>query len=928
MEGPPSLELVVKAINSLYKSPDVNLKEEASKWLQQYQNSVYAWTISDQLLQQKFDIETCYFAAQTLRSKIQSSFHELPPNVHADLRNSLLEHLKSVTGSTDTVIRTQLCLAMADLILLMPEWKNAVPELMQKLSEIESMLTLLEVLMLLPEEVDSRHLRLGANRRQEVKDELQKSSSALSQFLQSCLSSTTSQPLNTQILVIKCYSSWMTLGVIPLASVHSSAVMHLAVSVLSHHSSPATLHESASDCVINLLTRLERENDEALERSMFDTVVRLEDPYQLAVAEEDMEKCLNYCRIFTELGESFLLRMMTSPPGAAHFTVPILDTVLLCCTHPDYELPDVTFNLWYRLSEELYSRNDEKLICVFKPYIEKLMLCLSRHCQMEPDMVGCLGDDEDFAEFRGRVSDLLKDCIFIVGSSSVFRQMYVGLQQAGSWEQTEAALYVMQAVARNIIPEENDVVPSVLHQVLSLPATIHQAVRVTAMRLVGELSEWIDKHPETLQAVLQHILQGLQDPVLASEAATALQSVCAKCREQMTQHFGGLVQILEQIDGFNLKPDPAKGLVKGAALIVSIMQKDQLEGAVGKVVELQVKPLTIILDNTVNKIVKNSTNDPVLYLDRLADVFRHVSPSNGCVTPSPHPCKGVVEATWPTLSRCLDQYANDERVTERTCRTIRFAVRCIGVNSASLLQPLVSQLIRLYESHNHSCYLYLGSILVDEFAGEQGCIPGLLQMMSAFIPPTYAVLATTKEGLRNNPGTVDDFFRLNARFMQRAPMFYLQTEFLKSVVECGLLSTKLEHREANASVMKFFYDLLKAGRSREDREDYEARNHLVVTLHSEFGNRLIDSLITAGVLTLPSYTHTDIGDVIFEMLQYDRAAVCVWLETSLKGLSNGSNTTTPAVTTRQLVDFHKTVTSAEGPDDISHGIREFSRLWR
>ena len=44
--------------------------------------------------------------------------------------------------------------------------------------------------------------------------------------------------------------------------------------------------------------------------------------------------------------------------------------------------------------------------------------------------------------------------------------------------------------------------PSVLHQVLSLPATIHQAVRLTAMRLVGELSEWIDKHPETLQVQL------------------------------------------------------------------------------------------------------------------------------------------------------------------------------------------------------------------------------------------------------------------------------------------------------------------------------------------------------------------------------------------------------------------------------------------
>ena len=36
---------------------------------------------------------------------------------------------------------------------------------------------------------------------------------------------------------------------------------------------------------------------------------------------------------------------------------------------------------------------------------------------------------------------------------------------------------------------------------------------------------------------------------------------------------------------------------------------------------------------------------------------------------------------------------------------------------------------------------------------------GLLQMMAAFIPPTYSVLFKTPEGLRNNPGTVDDFFR-------------------------------------------------------------------------------------------------------------------------------------------------------------------------
>jgi hypothetical protein len=62
---------------------------------------------------------------------------------------------------------------------------------------------------------------------------------------------------------------------------------------------------------------------------------------------------------------------------------------------------------------------------------------------------------------------------------------------------------------------------------------------------------------------------------------------------------------------------------------------------------------------------------------------------------------------------------------------------------------------------------------VDEYAGEAGCIPGLLSMLQHFITPTYA-LFTRPDGLRNNPGTVDDFFRLNARFMQRAPLHYLQ----------------------------------------------------------------------------------------------------------------------------------------------------------
>ena len=118
----------------------------------------------------RFDV---YWIQTNRQTNKQTNRQTDKPNLYIDFmfvinrinfRNSLLEHLRAITGTTDTVIRTQLCLAMADLILLMPEWKEAVPELMQKLSEPNQILTLLEVLMLLPEEVDSRHLRLGANR--------------------------------------------------------------------------------------------------------------------------------------------------------------------------------------------------------------------------------------------------------------------------------------------------------------------------------------------------------------------------------------------------------------------------------------------------------------------------------------------------------------------------------------------------------------------------------------------------------------------------------------------------------------------------------------------------------------------------------------------------------------------------------------------
>lgn len=62
---------------------------------------------------------------------------------------------------------------------------------------------------------------------------------------------------------------------------------------------------------------------------------------------------------------------------------------------------------------------------------------------------------DDFYEFRERVQELIKDVVFICGSRLCFLKM---TQVLGSpdvtknWNLMEAALFIMQSVAKNLIP--------------------------------------------------------------------------------------------------------------------------------------------------------------------------------------------------------------------------------------------------------------------------------------------------------------------------------------------------------------------------------------------------------------------------------------------------------------------------------------------
>uniref|UniRef100_A0A671MWG6 Transportin-3 n=1 Tax=Sinocyclocheilus anshuiensis TaxID=1608454 RepID=A0A671MWG6_9TELE len=924
--GKPTLPLVYQAVQALYHDPDPAGKERASVWLGELQRSMYAWEISDQLLQLKQDVESCYFAAQTMKMKIQTSFYELPPETHTALRDSLLSHIQNLKDLSPIIV-TQLALAIADLALQMASWKGCVQTLIEKYgNDVSSMPFLIEILTVLPEEVHSRSLRIGANRRTEIIEDLAYYSTTVVTLLVTCAEKS-GHDEKMLIKVFRCLGSWFNLGVLDNNFMANNQLLMILFQVLQRDETSTNLHEAASDCVCSALYAIENVAVHMpLAMQLFQGVLSLETAYHMAVAREDLDKVLNYCRIFTELCETFL-EMTVRTPGLGMGDLRILELLLICAGHPQYEVVEISFNFWYRLGEHLYKMNDPALHRVFKPYIQRLLHSLARHCQLDPDHEGVPEDTDDFGEFRMRVSDLVKDVIFLVGSMECFSQLYSTLKEGNPpWEVTEAVLFIMASIAKSIDPENNPTLTEVLEQIVLLPETVHLAVRYTSIELVGEMSEVIDRNPCMLDPVLNFLMKGLREKPLASVAAKAIHNICSVCRDHMAQHFQGLLNIARLLDSFALSTDAAVGLLKGTALVLARLPLEKIAECLNDLCAVQVMALRKLLaqDSSSGK-----SSDPTVWLDRLAVIFRHTNPivENG----QTHPCQKVIQEIWPVLSETLNAHQNDNRIVERCCRCLRFAVRCVGKGSASLLQPLVTQMVSVYQVYPHSCFLYLGSILVDEYGMEEGCRQGLLDMLQALCMPTFQLLEQPN-GLRNHPDTVDDLFRLVTRFVQRSPVTLVNSSIIVHIIQCAIASTTLDHRDANCSVMKFIRDLIHTGVTNDvsgtHEDDFEVRKRLIGQVMGQHGQQLVTQLINTCCFCLPPYTLPDVAEVLWEIMVFDRPTFCRWLETALKGLPKETAGGALTVTHKQLTDFHKQVTSAEECKQVCWAIREFTRLYR
>lgn len=369
----------------------------------------------------------------------------------------------------------------------------------------------------------------------------------------------------------------------------------------------------------------------------------------------------------------------------------------------------------------------------------------------------------------------------------------------------------MCSFAKSISQEEEATVIQVVQSILNLPEQVHISVRCTGIKLIGELCDWFNRHSQFIEAALNFVCHGFSNVQLCTSAANTMLSICSQCQQHMINHLETLVKIILSSDNTTMPNEASIELLKGSVLILCNLPAAEITKPLMQLCHVQLTGLQKAVSHDMK--TKEPALTPLYWLDRFTAIFRTIKIKNhqdGTV----HPCQQVVEAVWPTLSICLNKYQKDSKVSESCCRALRFVLRASEKHSINILADVMTTIVGMYRINHYSCSLYLGSILVDIYGTEASVKAGLIEMMQAFTQESFDfIIKSCKDvenigELRKHPDTIDDFFRLSLRFIQRCPLEFVNSEIFSPIMTLAVTTLNIDHRDANLSVTKFLSEFL------------------------------------------------------------------------------------------------------------------------
>jgi len=845
------MEQVVSALEALYGSTDPATKKEADAFLTKFQQTPAGWDVSDRLLREPNvpRVEYRFFAAQTMRTKVQFDFYELPVDSYAGLRDSMLDHIDRFR-TLHQPTHTQLAIALADLAIQMDNaWPNAIETLFQRFGQSpQSFPTLLEVMKMLPEENNNYKLMTDSFKRENCNHRFQAATAQVVQFLLNL----TCTDVQAKRKVLECFLSWIKYTNLQANEIAQNPFIPECFKYVVEG---GELSETATDIIIEVLRMCSGEI------SVYQPVIqvilaqlgglrskfeRLMSRGVEAALDADQDGLLQICRIYVEVGEC-LVPIIMAQSGEAE-VVFILQVVLRCTDLPSQEISSIPLEFWHRLANEVcrHPENDVKIDQFQGVYIE-LLGCAIRRCTLSTTQDPFQADDE-VAAYRQRFLSLVEDCLEILTPNTALEHVLKSLldgQRQGVVVQ-EAHFFALTMVGSRAEVRDG----SVLWQLIQgLPPLIASPVpadtmegallhftKKTAIELLGHLYQWVKTRPDFLRSSLEMVSQLLLAPETPNSpahltertkqvqqaASIAFKDICVSGKHHLQDLVPQLVQLY--VGTINLPIRMHLFIVDGVGSVVcSLTQEDKFRSGLEQLVTPLVQGLN-----------QQREQPSVLseILDRLTTIIRQVHVREGTAKAA---SIGVLISNtfWPVIRQCLAQHPGDSKLVEKSCRLLKHSMRCVPDLFKPNVPDVARTLVTAFQSHQHSSYLYQAEILANTYAGDPEIFPVLTELFNQLSETGLRCLINSESKLEEITELVEDFFGMFERYLRFAPNIVLNAPTLPPTLRLWSVVIFVQQKEAIEAVIAFIESVfshiaegIKVGRRTMDEQKAGIGQHL------------------------------------------------------------------------------------------------------
>uniref|UniRef100_M4BQJ6 Exportin-1/Importin-beta-like domain-containing protein n=1 Tax=Hyaloperonospora arabidopsidis (strain Emoy2) TaxID=559515 RepID=M4BQJ6_HYAAE len=1001
---------VLQALDSLYKShaTDPNETQAADTFLRGFQLTPAAFVVCTSLLDRSLalnnpqtrngtlspdSVPLVFFAAQTLANKLRrtvanvdaifwtqrivtwlSNPIKLPKMVVTQLLLALVAALPRLpaTQDLDTCVRPDASGASSQEIVAAVRagyaqctGQSVVGYALIHLAQLGvPPMVLAEFLLLLAEEVGNLTERSARQRMQNEVDAwapvvMDKLLPQLMHEASALESSRCSDSVETQEIVLRALTSWFGYARVPSEVVVRNPLLHSLLSFFGRDE----LFDTAVDLAVEVVKSCSDDKD--VVQWLAPRLLSLRGMFAAAAEAEDVDSCLGLCRIFTEMGESYL-ELLLQQHGAGNDHVALVDLLLDCMSYPDAHVADVTIPFWFRLLAELQRRAVPALVAQYKPRLERLAgLCMQK-LQFREDFLTLPSDRQhEFRAFRQELGDILRDCCQLLGVEAVLQHCVSGLKlllqtpaEARSWETVEAHLYCFRSIAR-------EVETSTTHaQALDAPLTLifqylqhfaeHPAVCYTSCLVVSRYVKWLHANPTSLSTQVKFLNTCVTNSAgntlfsewkVARAAAAAVRALAMDCWLMLGGDIVAFYLHIEQHDVMAVEDQVLilEGVCAGVAgsgdmsRIFSVL--DQIIKGIGQ-------RLTALFASAS---AKDHVDVALNELLRIMSIYEYLEIRDLCG--DKHPLVMLTEQLWPLFNQMLALYRGHDELVELVCRSYKRILRSCGEQIAPLLPQLVNNLLAFYQAEPKSSYLYTAGMVLKFFSHDRRH-SNSAEMDTLFAHMLFTLIETTTPifarlvDMEACPDVVEEFFFLMERAVQCVPQVLatpvpspsglsrqVNQPLMVSVFSCAISALGISHNDAIKAVLCFLEQLYLQSQSGNSGVKLISLCSCDSNESANSNKMLVDFLLRGVVLGAisPSRVDADYGSaagVMMQLAKVDGPQLRQWIAEWFEQATAGTFATAAVnfLSPEEVLEFQSDLFNAASERAFRRTIRHFGKL--